>query len=87
MPFVHLARSRLTDTLFLVHSQFGRMDAAQTWRDSSVGLFKDETEDDRLNVGPTEPTGRMDSYGHVKEASGVQSMEYGVSRRGRGLGF
>ena len=54
MPYVTLARQRLTDPLTVVHSAFGRMEARKTWNDSPDKMFSVEDEEDRLNVGPVE---------------------------------
>jgi hypothetical protein len=54
VPYVNLARERLTDPLTVVHSAFGHMEARKTWSDSPDRMFSVEDEGDRLNVGPIE---------------------------------
>jgi hypothetical protein len=54
VPYVNLARERLTDPLTVVHTAFGRMEVRKTWSDSPDRMFSVEDEGDRLSVGPIE---------------------------------
>lgn len=51
-PFVHLAHTRIMSTLPLIHGSFGTVDAARTWKEDGFALFGEESEDDRLTIGP-----------------------------------
>lgn len=51
-PFAHLAFTRVTSPIALVHLLFGPVEPNRTWKKDALGLFSEEVEIDRLVIGP-----------------------------------